>query len=53
MSWIAPVFIELPFPPIKEQFYQSLFLEAEPHRREREGEKRVSGRLLYLLSHHH
>lgn len=34
MSWIAPVFIELPFSPIKEQFCQSVFLATQPHKRE-------------------
>lgn len=52
MFWIAPVFIELPFSPIKEQFCQSVFLATQPHKRERKGKKQaVSGRLLYLLSH--
>lgn len=54
MFWIAPVFIELPFSPIKEQFCQSVFLATQPHKREREGKTQgVSGRLPYLLSHHY
>lgn len=32
MFWIAPVFIELPFSPIKEQFCQSVFLATQPHK---------------------
>lgn len=53
MLWIAPVFRELPFPPIKEQFCQSVFLATQPHKREREGKKRgVTGRWLHLLTHH-
>ena len=43
--WIASVFRELPFSPIKEQFCQSVFLATQPHNREREGKKQgVSGR---------
>lgn len=53
MLWIAPVFRELPFPPIKEQFCQSVFLATQPHKREREGKKQgVTGRWLHLLTHH-
>lgn len=40
MFWRAPVFTELPFSPIKGQFGQSVFLATQPHKREREGQKR-------------
>lgn len=53
MLWIALVFRELPFSPIKEQFCQSVFLATQRHKREREGKKHgVSGRWLHLLTHH-
>lgn len=43
MFWIVPVFLEIPFSPIKEQFYPSVFLAPQPHKRERDGQEKAGG----------
>lgn len=54
MFWIASVFIELPFSPVKERFCQSVLLATQPHKRERKGKKQwCQEGCPYLLSHHY